>query len=324
MIENPQRRQLLLAAAAIAALPLTGIAAETWPSRPIRIIVPYPAGGGPDIAVRKLAEVLGKQLGVSVIVDNKPGASTLLGSQVAAAARPDGYTVAYITSGLVTVQAMTRKFDMTRALQPIAKVNASAFVAVVPSASKYRTLPALLAEAKAQPGKLSYGSAGIGSPAHMAVEHLRMRVPGLNFLHVPYKGAVESVNALRAGEIDFSVLVLSTAMPLIKAGTLRALAVTTSSRISQLPDVPTFAEAGIPHYGFTSWGGFALPAGTPSAIADKLFIALKAASRDPGFLSLQESLGSFSAFSASPSAFGKELDEAIRSEELLVRQIQKS
>ncbi|MGH8785036.1 MAG: Bug family tripartite tricarboxylate transporter substrate binding protein [Cupriavidus necator] len=323
MIESPQRRRLLVAAGvAVASLPLPSIAADSWPSRPIRIIVPYPAGGGPDISVRKLAEVLGKQLGVSVIIDNKPGASTLLGSQVAAASRPDGYTLAYITSGLVTVQAMTHKIDMTKALQPVAKVNASAFVAVVPSTSKYRTLPALIAEAKAQPGKLSYGSAGIGSPAHMAVEHLRMRVPGLSFLHVPYKGAVESVNALRAGEIDFSVLVLSTAMPLIKTGALRALAVTTPGRISQLPDVPTFAETGIAHYGFRSWGGFALPAGTPSDITDKLFAALRAASRDPGFQSLQESLGSFSEFSASPSAFNKELEEAIRSEELLVRQIQ--
>ena len=110
----------------------------------------------------------------------------------------------------------------------------------------------------------------------------------------------------------------------LKAGALRALAVTTPGRIAQLPDVPTFAEAGIPNYGFTSWGGFALPAGTPPAIADKLFVALRAASHDPGFLSLQESLGSYSALSASPSAFSKELDEDIRSEELLLRQIQKS
>ncbi|SCU86402.1 Extra-cytoplasmic solute receptor family protein 77 [Cupriavidus necator] len=322
MSENPQRRKLLLAAAAVACLPLASLAADAWPSRPIRIIVPYPAGGGPDISVRKLAEVLGKQLGVSVIVENKPGASALLGSQVAAASRPDGYTVAYITSGLVTVQAMTHKIDMTKALQPVARINASAFVAVVPSTSKYRTLSTLLAEAKAQPGKLSYGSAGVGSPAHMAVEHLRMRVPGLNFLHVPYKGAVESINALRAGEIDFSVLVLSTAMPLIKAGTLKALAVTTPDRVSQLPEVPTFAEVGVAQYGFKSWGGFALPAGTPPAITDKLFAALRTASRDPGFQSLQESLGAFQEFSASPSAFSKELDEAIRTEELLVKKIQ--
>ncbi|WP_454710722.1 tripartite tricarboxylate transporter substrate-binding protein [Cupriavidus nantongensis] len=166
-----------------------------------------------------------------------------------------------------------------------------------------------------------------GMPASIMprrVEQLRMRVPELSFLHVPYKGAVESVNALRAGEIDFSILVLSTAMPLIKAGKLRALAVTTPDRVPQLPDVPTFAEAGIAQYGFKSWGGFALPAGTPQSITDKLFVGLKAASRDSDVQSLQDSLGSYSEFSVSPSAFSKELDEAIRSEELLVRQIHKN
>ncbi|EHP42167.1 extra-cytoplasmic solute receptor family protein 77 [Cupriavidus basilensis OR16] len=319
---SPQRRRALFAIALLPTLlPAIGSGAQHWPSRPIRIVVPYPAGGGPDISARKLAESLGRGLGVPVIVDNKPGASTLLGAQVVAGAAPDGYTVAYITSGLVTVAAMSKKIDLPKSLQPITKLNASAFVAVVPASSPYRSLPALMAAARQSPGKLSYGSAGIGSPAHMAVEHLRLSSPGLVFLHVPYKGAVESVNALRGGQIDFSVLVLSTALPLIKVGTLRALAVTTPARVPQIADVPTFSEAGVQQYGFASWGGFAAPAGTPGPIVQQLFAAIHKAARDPGFVSLQASLGSTTEFSTSPEAFGKELQATLAEEEALVKRI---
>lgn len=316
-----RRRVLFALALSALALPFGARATDNWPSRAIRIIVPYPAGGGPDISVRKLAEILGRRLGVPVIVDNKPGASALLGTQVATASAPDGYTVAYITSGLVTVEAMTHKIDLSKALQPVAKVNASAFVAVVPAKSKYHTLQELMGAAKAHPGSLSYGSAGVGSPAHMAVEYMKRSVPGLEFLHVPYKGAVESINAMRSGQIDFSIMVLSSALPQIKAGSLRALAVTTPARVPRLAGTPTFVEAGVPRYGFSSWGGFALPAGTPAAITQKLFAAIQAAAHDPGFQSIQESLGSVTDVSSSPDQFRAELDDAVRAEESVVRTI---
>jgi tripartite-type tricarboxylate transporter receptor subunit TctC len=176
--------------------------------------------------------------------------------------------------------------------------------------------------AKASPGQISYGSAGMGSPAHMAVEQLRYRSHGLDFLHIPYKGAVETVQALRGGQIDFSIVVLSTALPLIKAGVLKALAVTGASRLPQIPSVPTFSESGVPGYVFTSWGALALPAGTPSAIVDQLFEAVRQAASAPDFVSLQESMGSNAELSKSPEEFRGKLQGLISSEVMIVRNMQ--
>ncbi len=264
------RRHLLGGLIAAPALASSVFAQGTWPSAPIRIVVPAPAGGGVDIFARVVGEQLAAALKQTVIIDNKAGAGGLIGTKAAAQAAPDGYTIAYLHSGLVTVQAMNPRLDLLKEFRPVAKLSYSPFMAVVNAESKYKTLQDLVADVQANPGKLTFGSGGPGSPAHLAVEYIEEKLGNFKAVHVPFKGAAESANAIVGGQVDFQVGLLAASMPLVQGGKLRALAVTSAKRLPQLPDVPTMSEAGVPGFVFEPWGGFGVPAGTPDAVIARL------------------------------------------------------
>ena len=275
MLLNPVTRRQALNRSLAFTLAVAGTAARSqtpaaWPAGPVRIIVPLPAGGGVDVFVRALAEPLAAALKQTVIVDNKPGAGGLIGAKAAAQAAPDGLTLAYIHSGLVTVQAKNPRLDLLKEFRPVARLSNSPFVVVVSASSRHRTMADLVADVKANPGKLSFGSGGPGSPAHLAVEYLEEKVGNFKALHVPFKGAAEAANALIGGQVDFQIGLLGAVLAPVQGGKLRALAVTGRSRVPQLPAVPTLAEAGVPDFVFEPWGGLAVPAGTPDAVITRL------------------------------------------------------
>lgn len=271
------RRRALALLAALPWIPSPARAQGHWPERELRVVVPVPAGGAVDLLVRALAEQMRQSLGKAVVVDNRPGAGGLLGTKIASQAAPDGYTLAYIHSGLVTVQAMNPKLDLLKEFRMVARLTHGPFGLAVRADSPYKTAQELFAAVRAQPGKLTFGSGGVGSPAHLAVEHLEDKLPGFKALHVPYKAAIETVNAIIGGQVDFTISVLGTLTPLVQSGKLRLLAVTGRSRLSIMPDVPTLTEAAVPGYVFEPWGSFAVPAGTPDAVVDRIFQVLPAA-----------------------------------------------
>jgi len=307
------RRSTVLGLAGAAALGVfaRGAAAQAWPSKPIRIVVPYPAGGAPDGTARRLGDRLAAQLGQPVVVENRPGAAALIGAKAVATAAPDGYTIGYISSSHATVQAIGGKLDLEREFRPIAMVGVSPFLAVVNAAGPWTTLGAVIEAARAKPGGLTYGSAGTGSPAHIAFERLRERVPGVDMVHVPFKGAIEFANAIVGGQIDFGIGVLGAMLPHLQAKRLRALAVTTTERTPLLPAVPTMVEAGVPGYRFDAWGGLVAPAGTPEAIITRLHAAVVKVCAEPEYLAFAESQGGQVIVSASPQAFAKEIAETV-------------
>lgn len=267
---NTSRRYMLGALLAAPMLVPNALAQSAWPSAPIRIVVPVPAGGGVDVFARVVAEQLSAALKQTVIVDNKPGAGGLIGTKSAAQSAPDGYTIAYLHSGLVTVQAMNPRLDLLKEFRPVAKLSYSPFLAVVNAESKYKTLNDLIAEIQSNPGKLTFGSGGPGSPAHLAVEYIEEKLGNFKAVHVPFKGAAESANAIVGGQVDFQVGLLAASIPLVQAGKLRALAVTSAKRLPQLPNVPTMSEAGVPEFVFEPWGGLGVPAGTPDSVIARL------------------------------------------------------
>jgi len=298
-----------------AAAVVPGLArAQAWPARPLRIVVPYPAGGAPDATARRIAEKLSAQLGQPVVVENRPGGSAVIGAKAVSSAPADGYTLLYLSSAHATVQAISGRLDLEKEFAPIARTGTSPFIAVVNASAPWTNLRAFLDEVRAQPGKLTYGTAGVGSPAHIAVERIRERVPGLDLLQVPFKGAVESANALAGGQIDFSVSVLGAILPHLKSGRLRALALTTPERLAVLPEVPTMVQAGVAGYAFDAWGGFAAPAGTPEEIVLRLHAAIVRGAAEADYRAYADSVGQQVSVSASPQAFAVEIRETVARE----------
>jgi len=262
------RRRLVAGLAAMSALPAVSFAQDAWPARPIKIIVPLPPGGGVDVLARVMAEELHAQLKADVVIDNKPGGAGVLGVRQVAAAPADGYTLGYGHSGLLTVQAMGAKIDVFQ-LAWIGRMSTSPFVLAVRADSPYRTPAELVAAMRAQPGTITYGSGGAGTPGHIATAILEDRM-GVQGLHIPYKGAIEVATAMAGGQVEFGIGLLSGMAPLAQGGRLRLLAVTSATRVPGFPDLPTLAEAGVPGYAFDAWGGLFAPPGTPEAIVGRL------------------------------------------------------
>ena len=249
---------------ALAALP----AAAQYPTKPIRFIVPFPPGGGVDIVARTVGEKLGARLGQTIVIDNRPGAGTTLGTGLAAKGAPDGYTLLLgPVIGLAIVQAYYRKldYDLRRDFAPISKIGFGTVVMVVPPRLGVSSVQELIALAKAKPGQLSYASSGIGGLIHLTGE-LFKQMAGVDILHVPYKGTTQLLPDLIDGRVSLAIDSLPAHIPHIQAGRLRALRVARRTRSAQLPDVPTMSEAGLP--GFESYTDYALyaTAGTSKAI----------------------------------------------------------
>ncbi|WP_349742729.1 Bug family tripartite tricarboxylate transporter substrate binding protein [Roseateles cavernae] len=264
-----QRRHLLQAAAASWALPAL---AQAWPSRPIKLVVPFPGGSSPDIIARAIAEPLAASLGQPVVIDNRPGAGGNIGTGAVAKAEPDGYTLLFTIQGpLVTAPLLSARlaYDPVKELQPIGLVATSPNVLVVDPKLGAHTLADFVRIAKERKGQLNYGSVGNGSAAHLAMESFKQRA-GIDLVHVPYQGFPQVVNAILAGQVQAGFMVPGIAMGQVRAGKLKALGVTSPGRVGSLPELPTLAESGYAGFEAISWQAMLAPAKTPAAIVQRL------------------------------------------------------
>jgi len=277
------RRPFLLAALALAAAAPFGAYAQAYPAKPITVIVPFAAGGTTDILARVIGQALNKELGQSVIVDNRAGAGGNIGAQLAAKAAPDGYTLFMGTVGTHAInQSLYRKmpFDPVKDFAPLTRVAMVPNLLVAHPSKPYKTVKELIAYAKANPGKVNFGSSGSGSSIHLSGE-LFNALAKVDMVHVPYKGSAPAVSDLIGGQIDIMFDNMPSAIQHVRAGKLRPLAVTTARRAPELPEVPTIAEAGVPGYEATSWFGMFAPAGTPAPVVARLNGALVKVLADP-------------------------------------------
>jgi len=266
---RPLAALLVLAGAVALAAPAIG--ADDYPTRPVRIIVPFGAGGPTDVYARAIAEELRKSMHQTFVMENRPGAGTTIGTEVVAKSPPDGYTLLMV-SGTQTVNETLyahKQYQLMRDLVPIAPLIDTDLVLVVHPSVPAKNLAELLALARAKPGTINYGSSGPGSNYHMAGELLK-NLAGVDIVHVPYKGSTGARNDILSGQIQMLFDSVPTMAPMIKAGLVRAIGTTGKTRSSTLPDVPTIAEAGVPGFNATLWVGFMAPAGTPQPIVDKL------------------------------------------------------
>jgi tripartite-type tricarboxylate transporter receptor subunit TctC len=247
-------------------------AGETWPAKPVRIIVPFPPGSSPDLVARMLTDKLAQALGQPVIVENKPGAGGNLGTGLVAKAEPDGYTLGLSIPGPLAVNTVLYKkmdYDPFKELAPITLVALSPNVLVVDPKLGVNTVKEFIDYVKARPGKLNYGSIGNGSASHLTMELLKMR-SGIDIVHVPYPGSPQVVTAIVSSQVQAGFVVPATAMPLAHAGRLKVLAVTSSVRSAVMPELPTVVEAGFPGFESSAWLGMVAPSKTPKPIIERL------------------------------------------------------
>jgi tripartite-type tricarboxylate transporter receptor subunit TctC len=276
--------QLLSGAVLVSALGLAQ--ADNYPSKTLRLIVPASPGGGADFLARVVSPSLGEALGQSVVVDNRSGASGTIAADITAKAAGDGYTILLGQSTSIAVAPhMYEKlsYDTLRDLKPVTLVAEVPNILVVNPKVAANTVQELIALAKAKPNSLNYGSAGKGAPSHLAGELFEMAT-GAQITHVPYRGAGPSVNALLAGEIDVMFAPMVAVLPNVKAGRLRALAVTSGRRSAAVPELPTLAESGLKDFEISSWFGFFVPSSTPPAIVDKLQRETAKVLKQPGVI----------------------------------------
>ena len=278
---GPGPAGLILTAALLLLAPPAGAQsspAQDYPSRPVTLVVPYPAGGGLDALARVLGQKLADRLGKPVVVENRTGAGTVIGAASVAKAAPDGYTIMLGTSTPFAITATLNKslpYDPAKDFAPIALVSNAPFLLLVHPSQPVHSVADLVALAKSKPGQLSYGSAGPGSPQNLSFELLKT-LTGINVVHVPYRGDGPAVTDLVAGHIPTMFGEPTPILPLLKDGKVRALGVSSASRLPIAPDIPTLAEAGVPGFDLTSWQMIVAPAGTPKEIVDRLHDEVKA------------------------------------------------
>jgi tripartite-type tricarboxylate transporter receptor subunit TctC len=253
----------LLALLPLVLLTLPASAADTYPSRPVRLIVPFGGGGPADIYARVLAQHLGEDLKASFVVEDRPGAGSIIGTDAVAKSAPDGYTLLVMSNTHTTNESLlpNKPFQLMRDFVPVAPINYSDLVMVVPASLPVANLKELIALAKKEPGKLNYASSGPGTPYHMAGE-LFKAMSGTDIVHVPYKASGDARTAVLSGQVQMMFDAITTMGPLVKSGKVKALATTGEKRSAQMPDVPTVAEAGVPGYEATIWIGVMAPKGT--------------------------------------------------------------
>ena len=275
------RRAVMLGAIGAAALARPALA-QAWPTRSIRIVSPYPPGGGTDTTSRILSGPLQRELGQSIVVENRGGAGGSIGAAEVARSAPDGYSVLVDSLGHVVNPTLMRNlpFDYARAFAPVTQLTRLAQVMIAPTSVPQATLEEFVAHARANPGRLSYGSSGNGTGAHLGGV-LFTRAAGLDMVHVPYRGGSVAMQAVLSGDVVFALATVNTASQLIQDGRLRAYAVAGDARVRSLPNVPTLAEKGYSGCELYEWNGLFAPAGTPPAIVARLHEAFAAALRDP-------------------------------------------
>ena len=280
------------AALLLGGLPAALAAQGAYPNQTIRMIVPYPPGGGVDILGRIVAQKLSESLGQPVVVENKPGASGLMGTELAARAAPTGYTLLVNAANHVINPSLYAKmnFDALRDFAPVSLIAQVPLLLVVYPGLPVKSVPELIALARAQPDKLNFSSSGNGTTGHLAGESFKLAA-GVLMQHVPYKGAATSFIDLIGGQVQLTLDSMSVAMPYVKSGKVRALAVTTAKRITSLPDLPTIAESGVPGFDISTWYGIWAPAGTPRDITGKIAAEIASALKQPAVRERLAALG---------------------------------
>jgi tripartite-type tricarboxylate transporter receptor subunit TctC len=264
-------KYVLLAASCTCAAAVQAQPKDTWPGRPIRIVVPQTPGASTDLTARLIAQKLSPVLGQPVIVENRPGAGSIVGTELVANATPDGHTLLVVASS-ITLNPILHKnlpFDPQRDLAPITQLSSFPNMLVVYPGLPVKTVQDLIALAKSKPGALNYGSAGTATGTHLSAELFKY-MTGTDMVHVPYKGGGAAMPALLGGQVQLMFSTTVTAMPHVRGGKLRAVAVTSGKRWPTLPDIPTIAESGVPGYDHTPWNGFLAPAKTPRAVIGRL------------------------------------------------------
>ncbi len=303
------RAGLLVAAVLIAA----PVVAQPWPSKPIRILVPHAPGGVTDVITRIVSQPLSEALGQPIIVENRPGASGLLGTEVAARAAPDGYTLLmYVDTNTIfpsTVKQLAH--DPDASFVPITLLARGSHLVVAHPSVPVSNLKELIVYAKQNPTQLSYATPGTGSPQHLAGETIKLE-SGIDMTHIPYKGGGQAIGDVVGGQVKIGVLGMAPALPHVKAGKLKVLAVTGVTRSSLLPDVPTVAESGLPGFSTLQWTGLVAPAGTPLAIVARVHAAMADVLRQPAVVERISALGQEAQASASPDEFQQMIRAEIR------------
>lgn len=291
-LHDPMRRRVLGALAAATATPLA-FAQPAWPGgRAITWVVPYPPGGSTDVLGRAIAQRLATSLGTPVVVDNRAGATGTIGGAFVAKAAPDGYTVLGTSIGpqAIAPHLIKLSYDPLRDLEPVIVIGTIPHMLVTGASLPYRSVADLLAAARAKPGQIPFASGGNGTILQMQAELLAQRT-GVRFLHVPYKGDTPALQDTLAGQVQFMFAPVAAALPHVLAGKLRALAVTSATRLKALPDVPTMAQAGQKDFVIEQWQAVYLPAHTPATVVQRLNGDINAALRDPGVIELADKLG---------------------------------
>ena len=298
-----------LALVLAAALPAT---AQTWPSRPVTIVAPYAAGGGADLIARLMAQKLGERLGQSFVVENRLGAGGVIAANSVAHATPDGYTLFVGASTQLAIQVTLHKslpYDPATDFMPVALLASVPFVLTVNPGLPVHSVADLIALAKREPGKLTFGSSGVGGPPHLFTELLKT-MTGIEMTHVPYKGTAQAITDVVAGHVPIIFSDLAPAVPLIKDGRLRALGISSAVRFAGLPDVPPLAESGVSGFDAVAWLALVAPAATPPDVIDKLHATVKQIMADPAVQQRFVDLGNIPLTSPPPA----ELQRYVKSE----------
>jgi tripartite-type tricarboxylate transporter receptor subunit TctC len=300
-------RLALALTATLLAISANPCLAQDYPTRSIRIIVPFGAGGPADVTARLLGNALQESFGQPVVIENRPGAGGVIGTLEVVKSPPDGYTLLMMSNTQTANESLVpqRKYELMRDLAPIAPINSSDLVIVVNPSVQAKTLAEFVALAKSQPGKLNYASSGQGTPYHMAGE-LFKSMAGIDVVHVPYRNSGEARSGVIGGQVQMMIDAVTTMAPNAAAGQVRALATTGKTRSSVLPDVPTASEAGVPGYEATIWLGLMAPANTPKPIIDKLNAAVNATIKKPDVVKLWAEQGALP-MSMTPEQFDKYL-----------------
>lgn len=298
------RMLIRLAAAMALVLASSAAFAQAWPSKPIRLVVCYPPGGVTDVIARLVAQPLSEALGQTIVVENKPGANGMIGSEIVAGSAPDGYTLLMYVDGNTVLPSIMKKmpFEPLKAFAPITVLGRGSHVIVAHPTLPVHSLAELIAYARKRPGELSYASPGLASPQSLSMEAIK-KASGIDIVHVPYKGGGQAIADVASGQVKLGVLGMAPALPHIKSGKLVPLAVTGGKRSPLLPNVPTVAEAALPGFETVQWQGMAAPAGTPTAVIARLHDELVRIMATPAVVERLSSIGMDNSTSPTPEDF---------------------
>jgi len=317
---NFERRRLLATAALLPVASAARAANEEYPDKPVRLVVPFPPGGGADNLARAIMPKVSHALGKPIIVDNKPGAGGNIGAELVAGSPPDGYTLLYGTNGTHSInQALYRnlRFDPIKDFAPVSRMTEIAAMLVVNPQLPVMTTTQLIRYATANPGKVNFASAGNGTTSHLSGELFRT-MTGIDIVHIPYRGGAAAVTDLVSGQVQMMIDVMPNVYPLAKDGRIRAIAVSTAVRFPGAPELPTISESGVAGFESSAWDGVLAPAGTPEAIVNRLNAAIRTALADPELVETLKSRGA-RPVAGTPQDFAQHIIESTKKWAVVVK-----